>query len=177
MFASCFKIFEDDIAQAIKINANQISKHSFLFLTEKPICFNTEDIFKALNISESKLGGNDWENLRKFSEIHKIVPIQKWEDGIEISLRFFLHDNIQILKYWGSVYAKTCYSKWPRRLRWDSNVKVDGGQSISANGQTAAVPNSPNQLDVKSQNDKNIEAEQQHVKSVEPYRVCRRLFI
>ena len=34
MFASCFKIFEDDIAQAIKINANQISKHSFLFLTE-----------------------------------------------------------------------------------------------------------------------------------------------
>ena len=99
MFASCFKIFEDDIAQAIKINANQISKHSFLFLTEKPICFNTEDIFKALNISESKLGGNDWENLRKFSEIHKIVPIQKWEDGIEISLRFFLHDNIQILKY------------------------------------------------------------------------------
>ena len=64
---------------------------------QKNITSKKEDIFKALNISESKLGGNDWENLRKFSEIHKIVPIQKWEDGIEISLRFFLHDNIQIL--------------------------------------------------------------------------------
>ncbi|MGE8572673.1 MAG: hemagglutinin repeat-containing protein [Acinetobacter amyesii] len=55
-----------------------------------------------------------------------------------------------------------------RQQQSQSNqVTVDGGQSISANGQTAAVPNSPNQLDVKSQNDQNIEAEQQHVKSVD----------
>lgn len=55
-----------------------------------------------------------------------------------------------------------------RQQQGQSNqVTVDGGQSISANGQTAVVPNSPNQLDVKSQNDQNIEAEQQQVKSVD----------
>ncbi|MEF9956818.1 MAG: hemagglutinin repeat-containing protein [Acinetobacter sp.] len=48
-----------------------------------------------------------------------------------------------------------------------NQVTVDGGQSLSANGQTADVPNSPNQLDVKSQNDQNIEAEQRQVKSVD----------
>ena len=41
-----------------------------------------------------------------------------------------------------------------RQQQGQSNqVTVDGGQSLSVNGQTADVPNSPNQLDVKSQND------------------------
>lgn len=55
-----------------------------------------------------------------------------------------------------------------RQQQGQSNqVTVDGGQSLSVNGRTADVPNSPDQLDVKSQNDQNIEAEQQQVKSVD----------
>ncbi|MGN0935652.1 two-partner secretion domain-containing protein [Acinetobacter amyesii] len=55
-----------------------------------------------------------------------------------------------------------------RQQQGQSNqVTVDGGQSTSVNGQMANVPNSPNQLDVKSKNDQEIEAEQQQAQSVD----------
>jgi len=98
MFASLFKIDKDDIDQAIKINSNQISKHSFIFLIKELVDFNVEDIFKALNIFKNKYGGNDWDKLKDFSKKHKIIPIQRWDDGNVTSLRFFLYDNIKIFK-------------------------------------------------------------------------------
>ncbi|WP_171490528.1 hypothetical protein, partial [Acinetobacter soli] len=59
---------------------------------------NAEDIFKALNIFKNKYGGNDWDKLKDFSKKHKIIPIQRWDDGNETSLRFFLYDNIKLFK-------------------------------------------------------------------------------
>ena len=98
MFASCFKIDKEDICPALRINSDQISKHSFLFLTKDSIDFSAEDIFKVLNIFQNKYGGNDWDNLKHFAKKHKIIPIQKWDNGSETSLRFFLYENLQLFR-------------------------------------------------------------------------------
>lgn len=93
MFATFFELSRDDLFSAIKVNADQFSKHSFIFLSKKTPIFSVQDVFDTLGIKDDKYLGNNWDELVKFSCEHAIIPIQKWQGADELSLRLFLFDQ------------------------------------------------------------------------------------
>lgn len=93
MFATFFELFHEDLCSAIKINAEQFVKHSFIFLSKEEPKFTITDIFLSLGITDEIYLGNNWIELIDFAKKNEIIVVQKWQGGNGLSLRFFLFDD------------------------------------------------------------------------------------
>lgn len=94
LFATYFKIDLEDLVLAIENNATINAGHSFIFLSISKPEINVSEIFDSLGISDDKYFGNNWESIIKCLHSYKCIPVQKWSDSKELSLRFFLNDEV-----------------------------------------------------------------------------------
>lgn len=93
MFATYFNLDNADLPLGVSENAFVLSGHSFIFLSDKEPELETQDIFNSLDIFGGSTSGNNWEKVVEVLHNDRCIPVQRWQGGNELSLRFFLYDE------------------------------------------------------------------------------------